>query len=461
MARLLTTPPLTLETAELLAAAGPYRVAVTAAVWPQVTTVLDEVAAAPGYLRRVPAPWVGPVLACLTPSVAHQAVLADGRAHTRQVYRALQTREAYWPSPDQPPRPTPDVHATALTERLRHLVDMPVMDPSCVQTLAEDFQVCAPELLDGDVRLAPDVADALGAAAAAMWRRRDWTDVASRRALAATLPSALLGHLLATTPVWTQVERELFALVWPDTLWELVAAGPPKLDIDDVEQLRAEIAASSARHDPFIGVLLEAALGVARDFGELSRSYWAEHTGAVLLWVSKAGPQARQRALDDHRELATTPDELLEVSAHPERMRALFVAMGTDSELRLALAQHLDARTVPLWVELATPQELDVWIASRAPASPLVLDEVLDLLDDDAVPFAVVEKIVAATPGLLDEGLWSVSPQAAAWAVRGLGAACGDDPIRWRTALYLVDDDYTVAEVAAAVCAIHGPVPAH
>jgi hypothetical protein len=480
MAHLLPAPPLADADRALLSAAGDLRATVACALWPDLAGVLAAVAANPKALARVPAEWVPQVVACLPPAAAAAATQADRRRCASEAFDRFhrpQPAVGRWHAGS----PTPASRRGPAGSRLPS-APIPIPSPGEVARLVADAaDAAAPptseeaERLAAHLQASPVIDPAMPQALVRLWVRPDWVDEEDRRTVGLALHPWLSAMLLVANRRWRAGDRAVLyslsrvvgGVLWRDndaTLWQVVGAGPPEVDVADAARLAAE-ASGGRLTESFAFQLVGIAAGVAPDFSATSRWGWAEHVGAMLSWASSLGGDVRRRTLDAHQAWVAsslTAGRKVDSPRDIPRFLAAFEEMAGDAEARVALALHCTAPdTIELWLDVATPAERDAWLALRAHRCPFSPDT-LDLLLRDSSPLGRGEVVglVRSSPGLV----WQmrhrhVRDDLLRLVVGLLADALGNDPARWRTAFEVVGDDVSVDDVVGAVAAVHGPRP--
>lgn len=460
MARLLTAPTLTYTMEAFLADAGPRRPVVAAALWSELPAVVNQVCVDPSYLKRVPAPWVAQVMACLGTDAAIAAANADKRvcvaAALRQYHQVVATTAS-------PPGRDPAAEAYAALVAGLHA------------------KVAAGQGADADdwVRYITQVAGltrpdpVLSAAIVSLWQTSD--PGGRRTALAIGAPGWLVADVLCAQRTW-DVDECVLALDGverlrtyhaDDHLWRVVAAGPPTVTAAGMDAVRAYVqdVASISAEQSFMQNLLTTAAGEPCDFAALSRAAWGEHTAAVLVWAARTGPAVRDQAVVDHRAFsmgATSGSGMPERVSNTEHLQWALDAVAGDTEVRVCIGLHCRTgydKALAVWCENATEAELQLWLAHRHEAGMDLSGDEIGIMAKSSSPHAAAAAFHLArrTPGLLAQALSYSRLGGNTVLIEVLGEAFGDDVERWRTALELAENDTTLDQIIGAVTAIHGP----
>jgi hypothetical protein len=457
MARLTAAPKISFYDAGLLEAAGRYRQALAAVLWPEFPGVVARVTDSPRYFARIPANWVPHVLPCLSLDTAKEVAAADSRRCTQDAYSRYRAQEN-------------ELARTATSER-------PVQRDAIVGLLSDLASAATPfptesvaklvEALPSTPRDDLEIAELL----AALWRRADWADAAQRLEVAGRVPAYVVTKLLEETPVWSKAERTMFVRLEQGGFgragtdptqphWQAITAGPPTLDVTELDALEAEMRELPAMADSFSWTLLLTAAGHAPDFAMLSRRKWGEHTAAAVVWAAKASPDIRARVADAHCQfLDTYPLHRVppERPHNPAMLLWALEELAGDSELRVSLAMHCrTAESLTGWLDMASPAEVDAWRVRVRDVQPFTLGDLVNFLSADVqFPVETVLALVRSRPGVLTSlRSMSISPLTK-MVLAHVGDELGDDPMLWRTAFEISSPDTTIDDVVAAARAIH------
>jgi hypothetical protein len=409
---------------------------------------------------------VDSVVACLPADVADQARTADPRQCTHAAYESA----FGFAAPVAPPSDAPPVDGGAVISAddvLARLVAAgtgPAPDADAVIELGYLLQSVPASFLSY-----PEVM----AAAVTLWCRDDLA-ADTRTALSSRLPSGAIAAILTAVRRWSVAERGLFHRLAADCqgslgqqpcapMWEVLRAGPPQLDVADPADMDGELGGTNR---PFSDDLLRVAAGATPNFAWLSRALWAEHTGAALLWASRMPAPSRADVLAAHREFTAAASrggpqlERPSTQAEPT-MRLLFTELGDDAEMRVALSAHCRNReALAVWFAVASPDEVEAWCADRRAFPPAVPGDVAAMLHPESgVPPALAASIAETCPGLPYMFRYGQSWDTTEFVLRLLAGRLGEDPDRWRTAFEILDEATSVADLAKAVAAVHGPLP--
>jgi hypothetical protein len=457
MSRLLKAPDIPYAREALLNAAGDHRATLGAALWVELPGVLDAVRANPRHIRRVPANWVGHVVACLDADEARAAAAADPRQCTQHAldrwHRTRRTSDA----PVSVDVDDEDNAGRKFLDDVRSYGGGTPVDAATWRRAAD--YLAGVTLRD----------DALAAAVVAMWSASP--DGGGRDVLCGRAPAWLAADILVGRRRWGRDDCALALATaeatrttanGTDELWRVVTAGAPDLDDGAEEAWDSERPGGRTyERSTFMLALLRTASGTAPDFAVLSHRLWGEHTAAVLVWAAQRGEPTRTVALDAHHAFATAPGQAPERAGDPGKVKWALQTVAGDREVRQAIALHCRAGSgggTAVWAEEADDSELDEWVRRRAAAGiPVDAGDIGSLVKSELPRSAAYGRHLARRQrGFLAATLNHPTGGSAAVAIDLLGEAFGDDADKWRTALELADDGNTVDEIVAAVAAVHG-----